>query len=170
MLLKPFAISVCMALTTAASLHAKPVERVTLVPIDHTPAQLVVVEEDGTEFVYSQADIEALGSYRLVTTTPWRAEAVMFEGGLLQDLLKKHDLDDAEAIRVIAENEFETILERDVWTNVSVLLATRVEGQPHSRRTRGPIQFVVSMDDYEGSEAVTERHLVWMVARIEPVR
>ena len=170
MLFKQFVIAAGMALTTATAMQAAPLEQVVLAPIDHVPAELVVVDEDGGEFFYSQADIEALGSYRLVTTTPWRAEAVVFEGGRLQDLLKKHGLDDAESIRVIAENEFETIFEHDVWSNIPILLATRVEGEPHSRRARGPIQFVVSMEDYEGSDVISERHLVWMVARIEPTR
>jgi hypothetical protein len=106
----------------------------------------------------------------MVTTTPWRSEETVFEGGLLQDLLRKHGLDQVGAIRVVAENEFESILESAVWEAAPILLATRVEGRPHSRRARGPIQFVVSMEDYDGSRVIEERHLVWMAARIEPIR
>lgn len=162
--------AVAFAALSAASVQAANLETVTLKPVRHAEAKLVVVDISGAETVYTPADIEALGAYRMVTTTPWRSEETVFEGGLLQDLLKRHGLENAGAIRVIAENEFESILEQDVWEAAPVLLATRVEGQPHSRRTRGPIQFVVSMDDYDGSNVIAERHLVWMASRIEPVK
>lgn len=145
------------------------VEWVVLEPVQFAEARLVVVDPTGAETSYTPAEIEALGTFRMVTTTPWRPEPAVFEGGLLQDLLKRHGLDQVTAIRVVAENEFESILEREVWHASPVLLATRVDGKPHSRRARGPIQFVVSMDDYDGSDIIAERHLVWMAARIEPV-
>ena len=143
-------------------------ERVALQPVQFAEATLVVIDSAGTETVYTPADIEALGTYRMVTATPWRETPAVFDGGLLQDLLTRHGLDGVPAIRVIAENEFESILEREVWQAAPVLLATRVDGSPHSRRTRGPIQFVVSMEDYNDSDVIAERHLVWMASRIEP--
>ena len=161
-------ISVVMLGAMANTALAAQPEPVTLAPMEHVPAQLVVVDIDGAEHVYTATDIEALGSYRLVTTTPWRDEPTLFEGGLLQDLLAAHGLTSMDAIQVTAENDFQTILERSVWENVPVVLATRVEGAPHSRRARGPIQFVVSDEVYGVSPHVAERHLVWMAARIEP--
>ena len=162
--------TIAVALAVGFSVQAANVERVDLEPLDHIEATLTVVDADGHETVYTPRDIEALGGYRMVTTTPWRSEETVFEGGLLQDLLEKHGLDQAGAIRVVAENEFESILESAVWEAAPILLATRVEGRPHSRRARGPIQFVVSMEDYDGSPVIEERHLVWMAARIEPIQ
>lgn len=162
--------SIALALVAGFSAQAANVEKVELEPLRHAAATLTVVDASGAETVYTPADIEALGAYRMVTTTPWRSEETVFEGGLLLDLLKKHGLDATGAIRVVAENEFESIIEHSVWEAAPILLATRVEGRPHSRRTRGPIQFVVSMDDYDGSPVIAERHLVWMAARIEPVQ
>ena len=74
---------------------------------------------------------------------------------------------DAEAITVTAENDFEVTIPREIWTELDVLVATRVDGAPHSRRARGPIQFVIEMDSYAASRVVREDHLVWMAARIE---
>ena len=162
--------TIAIAMSAGLSVYAADVERVDLEPVSHVDATLTVVDADGNETVYTPRDIEALGGYRMVTTTPWRSEETVFEGGLLQDLLVKHRLDQTGAIRVVAENEFESILESVVWEAAPILLATRVEGRPHSRRARGPIQFVVSMEDYDGSPVIEERHLVWMAARIEPIR
>ena len=162
--------TMAVAMVAGLSVQAANVETVDLEPIGHVDATLTVVDANGNETIYTPQDIEALGGYRMVTTTPWRNEETVFEGGLLQDLLRKHGLDQAAAIRVLAENEFESILESAVWEAAPILLATRVEGRPHSRRARGPIQFDVSMKDYGGSPVIEERHLVWMAARIEPIR
>ncbi|MBT8425579.1 MAG: hypothetical protein KJO67_11430 [Silicimonas sp.] len=106
----------------------------------------------------------------MVTKTPWRPEEAVFEGTTLQVLLRAHGLDGSEAIRVTAENDFQSIVEREVWEDVPILLATRVDGRPHTRRARGPIQFVIPDADYSSSDVAKEGHLVWMAARIEPVR
>lgn len=163
--------SICILLgllLNPVSAVASGVEPTTVEPIAYDNALLIVVDMEGKETAYTPADLEALGTYRLVTSTPWRPEPAEFVGALLQDLLKKHGLDKATAIRVLAENEFESVLEREVWEEAPILLATRVDGKPHSRRERGPIQFVVAAEDYVGASAIAERHLVWMAARIEP--
>jgi hypothetical protein len=157
---------IALVSSAASALAAQP-EPVTLPPIAHLPAELTVVDLSGQEHVYTPADLEALGSVRLTTTTPWRDEPAVFEGALLKDLLAAHGLDTVDAIQVVAENDFHTIVERSVWENVDVVLATRVDGRAHSRRTRGPIQFVVSDSVYMTSGHVQERHLVWMAARIQ---
>lgn len=158
---------IAFALSSAAAIAAPP-EPVSLEPIEHLPAELVVVDQAGTEHIYTPADLEQLGAYRLTTTTPWRDTPAVFEGASLRDLLERHGLADGDAILVVAENEFQTIIEREVWENVPMILATRVDGQAHSRRARGPIQFVVPDDIYSRGEHVFERHLVWMAARIQP--
>lgn len=75
-----------------------------------------------------------------------------------------------EAILVTAENDFTSVIPREVRLQHDVMLATRVDGQPHSRRARGPIQFVIDMDACENSTVAREGHLVWMAARIEAAR
>ncbi|NND17467.1 MAG: hypothetical protein HKN98_02710 [Silicimonas sp.] len=149
---------------------AAPPEPVVLAPIEHIDAQLVIVDMDGNEHVYTPDSLEAMGAFRVVTKTPWRPEEAVFEGTTLQVLLRAHGLDGSGAIRVTAENDFQSIVEREVWEDVPILLATRVDGRPHTRRARGPIQFVIPDADYSSSDVAKEGHLVWMAARIEPVR
>ena len=146
---------------------AQTLEPVTLEPMDLVTAELVVIGADGVEKRYSPEQLETLPTYRLRTTTPWRAEPADFDGVLLSDILKASGLDEVEAIRVTAENDFGSTLQRALWQHVPVLVATRVNGQPHTRRERGPIQFVIGAHDYAESGLATEAHLVWMAARIE---
>ena len=155
-----------MAGAIAAPVFAGP-QPVSLSPITHAPAELVIAGRDG-EHRYSPASLEALGAQRMVTITPWREEAATFEGVLLTDLLDAHGLSDVDAIRVTAENDYAVVIPADVWRNWDVLVATRVNGRPHSRRERGPIQFVFPMsDDRAAGTGEVVNHWVWMAARIE---
>ena len=52
-------------------------------------------------------------------------------------------------------------------SSVNILVATRVNGAAHTRRERGPIQFIIDMDEYNASELTSSSNLVWMAARIE---
>ncbi|MEL7115629.1 MAG: hypothetical protein AAGP08_08555 [Pseudomonadota bacterium] len=140
-------------------------EPVALEPIEHQAAQVVIVRPDGTEFAYSPAELEEFSTFRVRTTTPWREEPADFEGILLSELMEANGLQDAGAILVTAENDFTSTVPNDIWDEI--LVVTRVDGRAHSRRTRGPIQFVMESGTYNASATAREEHLVWMAARIE---
>lgn len=145
-------------------------QRVSLGELQHMSAQIVVVGANGASMSYTPADLERMPTYALRTTTPWREEPAEFEGILLRDLLESHGLATVEAIQVTAENEYSVTIPRAVWEETDILVATRVDGRAHTRRARGPIQFVIDMDSYLRSDIIREDHMVWMAARIEPVR
>lgn len=140
---------------------------VSLEPIQHAPASLTVVSKDGETTVYSPSDLENLTTFRIETVTPWREEAAIFDGVMLKELLQSSGLSEVSSIRVTAENDYAVTIPRALWESVPVLVATRANGKPLSRRERGPIQFVIGSDDYANSEIAVESHLVWMAARIE---
>lgn len=159
-----------LALLSPAAVHAAELEPVTLEPMRHADASLTVVASDGQTVTYTPDDLERFPTYRLVTTTPWREQPAAFEGVLLRDVLAASGLDTLDAINVVAENDYAAVVERTVWETTPVLVATRVDGKAHSRRARGPIQFIIDMDDYRANDLVlAERHMVWMAARIEPL-
>jgi hypothetical protein len=160
------------AVLTAVFLSVSPLAagqpvKVDLGPIDHKPATLVVVDVNGVETSYAPAELEQFTTYSIVTVTPWRSEPAEFSGVLLSDVLAAHGLDTVSAIRVTAENDYRTSLSRQVLDDVDILVATRVNGQPHNRRERGPIQFVIDADSFKRSQHTDESNLVWMAARIE---
>ncbi len=152
---------------SASSVFAGPPVEVELAPMTHAEATLLVVGADGAEIRYSPADLEGFTTYRMTTTTPWRDEPANFEGVLLADLLAASGLDGVDAIAVTAENDYSTVLTRALWESVDILVATRVDGRPHSRRARGPIQFVIDSETFNSSDLTSESNLVWMAARIE---
>ena len=76
-------------------------------------------------------------------------------------------MEDISELRIVAENDFAITMPREVWESIPILVATRVDGQAHTRRERGPIQFVMPMDLYESADNLREGYWVWMAARIE---
>ena len=147
---------------------ADEISPVTLDPITHQRASLRL--DNGTQQVtLSPAEREELETYRISTSTPWRAIAADFDGVLLRDVLALNDMQDLDAIRVLAENDYAVEIPNWVWRTHLVLIATRVDGAPHKRRERGPLQFVMLHDAYTNDPAMSEGYWVWMAAAIEPV-
>ena len=140
---------------------------VDLGPVTHQRATLTVVAPDGSKRVYAPADLERFPTYRLTTTTPWRETPTVFEGVMLRDVLSASGLVGPEGIIVSAEDNYSTPMSRAMIDAVDVMIATRVDGQPHRRRNRGPIQFVIDSEDFTRSDLASEAHFVWMVSRIE---
>jgi|GEM_PF-838146 hypothetical protein len=167
-----FKLAVCAALVSLASpgvsLASGP-SPVELTQITHRPASLTLVMPGGEQVEYTPAALEQLNTYEMTTRTPWRDDEAVFQGVLLRDLLERHGMADVKAIRVRAENDFTITMDRAVWEGESFLIATRVDGRPHSRRERGPIQFVLDWDAYRNSDVADENHLVWMAAEITVV-
>lgn len=146
------------------------VAQVALAPIELAASSLVVVADD-QEIHYSGQSLEALPTFQFTTSTPWRDAPARFEGVLLGDVLAAAGLADAQVIRVTAENDYAVEIPREVWTERPAMIATRVDGEPHSRRERGPLQFVFPMDaDPTTATHEFESYWVWMAARIERVR
>lgn len=141
---------------------------VTLAPMQHHAATLRVIDTTGASHDYSVAQLEEFPTYQIITTTPWREQAAVFEGIRLTDLLAAHGLSSIEGIEVIAENDYATRIEKSVWETDAILIATRVDGMPHTRRDRGPIQFVVPHDADDPDAVIGDRHLVWMASVIKP--
>ena len=147
--------------------QASDMEPVTLAPIVHLEATLTIVDANGVSHDYTPAQLEEFATYGMETTTPWRQEPARFEGILLIDLLAAHGLTDLDAIEVVAENDYKSKIERDAWMSGAFMIATRVDGMAHSRRVRGPLQFVVPAAAAEAG-IVLERHMVWMARTIQP--
>lgn len=143
-------------------------ERSALSHLVHLEAALQIEGRNGEVISYSPSELESFPTYRLETTTPWREVPAVFEGVLLADVLREHGLHSAGAIRMTAENDFNAVFDREVWEAAAFLIATRVDGRPHTRRARGPLQIVVAADDYQRIDIIGERHLVWSLSRIEP--
>lgn len=167
--MRHFLFSVSLAIVGASqAAFAGPMQQVELAPIDHMNASLVVRGANGVEVSYTPAQLEEFTTYSLTTATPWREEPAVFEGVLLGDILVENGFDRDVAISVTAENDYSTVLSAELLAAVDILVATRVNGKPHNRRERGPIQFVIEQNVFQTSDLTAESNFVWMAARIEP--
>ena len=164
-----FALTFSILAAMATPMFAEGLIPVDLAPMTHQTATLTLVTSDGTEANYTPAELEEFPTYTLTTTTPWREVPVKFDGVLLADVLAKHGLDSAASIIVTAENDYQTTFGHDLLQSVDILVATRANDKPHSRRDRGPIQFVIDADAFNSSSLTSESNFVWMAARIEAV-
>lgn len=161
-----YACALIFGLGFSAAATAGPVD-IELNPIKHNRAELVVVGTQGPKS-YDQDALENISPVRLTTVTPWREAPAAFDGVLLTDLLAENGLSDVSAINVVAENDYVVRIPSEVWKKWPIVVATRVNGRPHSRRARGPIQFVMPMsDDAAAGSMGNENYWVWMAARIE---
>lgn len=149
--------------------HAAEPRPVTLDPATHRAASLSVTGVDGLVVTYAPSDLENMPTYAMETTTPWRQDMTLFEGVLLKDVLAASGLMDVEVIEVLAENDYAITIPDDVWELAPVMVATRANGKPLTRRDRGPLLFVIPAEYFARHDVITNSHLVWMAASIAPV-
>ncbi|MGC3939626.1 hypothetical protein ACOTTU_17620 [Roseobacter sp. EG26] len=161
-----YAAAAALLMLSQTALAGKPVPA-ELGPINHAEATLVIVDGDGNEVSYSPAELEKFATYSLTTKTPWREKPAEFEGVMLSEILAAHGLDSAASILVTAENDYSTTMSQELLKSVDILVATRVDGRAHSRRARGPIQFIIDAETFAASALTSESNYVWMAARIE---
>lgn len=163
-MLRAFLTSALLAATPALAMEPVDVEKTRFAKAELT------VKSGERDFSFSPAELEELGTYTITTDTPWRETPAEFVGIRLTDLLDATGLQDASALRVIAENDYAITMDRDVWMNHDLLIATRVDGRGHTRRARGPIQFVFNMSENPATaDQDFQSNWVWMAARIEAV-
>lgn len=157
---------VSMTLVVPTIVHALEYEPVVLNSIAHLNASLTVIDAQGSAHTYTIPELETFPAYRLTTTTPWRNDETEFTGVRLFDVLARHNLQDASEIRVIAENNYASVLPNEVWTSGNILIATRANEAPIPRRARGPILFVAPATVVGPDNIIHDKHLVWMAMSI----
>ncbi|HXH02674.1 MAG TPA: molybdopterin-dependent oxidoreductase [Candidatus Competibacteraceae bacterium] len=162
-----FAISL-LPLQSPGSDTALP-QPVSLPPLESTAVVLTVSTDHGSKR-YSLPQIEALGLYRVTTSTFWPEDNGTYEGVLLAALLADAGLADGPAVRIAALDDFSQIIPREDWQRWPLLLATRRDGQPMSIRNKGPLRLIYPRDaDSRLSDPAYRLRWVWMVNAIEPV-
>lgn len=120
--------------------------------------------------ILSLAELEALGMYRVQTATFWPADDGVYEGPLLRDVLRAASLDGVKAIRVTGLDGFSQRVPREDWQRWPLMLATRRDGEPMSRRSKGPFRIIYPRDMHADLKDPSYRlRWVWLIERIEAV-
>lgn len=158
--------AVTAAITFSAAAHG--LEPVSLPSTEAVVA--FVVTSNGVDSPVTVPELEALGLYRVTTESPWEVGDLTFEGVLFSDVVAYLGLGDATALRIRALDDYAQEVPRDDWVDKPLILATRQDGEPLTRRTQGPSRLVYPLSEYPGYEpTVQDDRWVWLIRRIERV-
>ena len=157
-----------MAVLPAPVGHAGEAPRpVALTPLMVREPELTIAWPTGRK-AYALPDLEALGLWRVNTSSFWPTDHGPYEGPLLADVLRHVGLADVSAIRVSARDGFSEVIPRADWERWPIILATRCAGHPMAIRDKGPIRIIYPRDMAEEMKEIVYRlRWVWMVSSIE---
>jgi hypothetical protein len=92
------------------------------------------------------SDIEALGTARIVTTTPWHDGEVTFEGVPMSRLMEAVGANGTVAF-VHALNNYSSEVPLSDFTRFEPILAYKMDGQEMSIADKGPLFIIYPYDD-----------------------
>lgn len=121
----------------------------------------------GNEAHFDKAMLEALTQRNTQTSTPWHDGVVNFSGPLGRALLEAVDAE-GDQMKVVALNDYSSMVPVSDFYDHEVILAMRANGQPLRIRDHGPLFIIYPFD--ENSALLNEEILtrsVWQVKRIE---
>lgn len=95
--------------------------------------------------VFDLAMLEALPQKSFVTNTPWDKQPTKFTGPLLRDVLAAAQAT-GTTLTALALNDYKTSIPVDDARQFDVIVAHRINDQPISVRTKGPLFIVYPFD------------------------
>lgn len=154
-------LALMMAVFPALALEV-PKERVVL-----TVSGQLGVKNRGQTAVWDMAMLEALPQTRFTTTTPWDNGPVTFSGPLLRDVLAAVQAR-GTTLRATALNDYRITIPASDAASFDVIVATRMNDQPMSVRTKGPLFIVYPFDSRAELKSTTyfERS-IWQLRSLE---
>ena len=121
----------------------------------------------GKEINLTLPDIEAMGTARIVTTTPWHDGKVTFEGVPMSELMEAVGAEGTTAF-VLALNNYGTDIPLSDFASFEPILAYKMDGQYMEVADKGPLFIIYPYDDNAKlkSELYYSRS-AWQVRSIE---
>lgn len=154
-----------LMLPAAAFADSKP-QQIDLEPMPPSADVLTITAANGEVFEYDTSALEAMDTYRIVQDSQWHGDNAAYDGVLLTDLLQAHGLEDAAAIRVVAEDDYAVTFPREGIRETPILIATRVNDRSMTRRARGPFFFVLDHEAVRRARHLGEQHHIWYARQI----
>ena len=152
------------ALVALLAMHfvAKSVDAQTVLTVDN-------VADDVPPTEYTLEDLDMLTQVTVRTSNEFVDGMQSFSGPLVSDVLGRAGVQSGpRTARFIAINEYEVSVEVEELFAYEIILATRMDGELLSRRTKGPVWLIYPMSDYpELQDARFNARLIWQLERIE---
>lgn len=123
----------------------------------------------GGKAVFDMAMLEALPQTTFTTSTPWDDRPIRFSGPLLRDVLAAVQAGaQANGLKATALNDYRIQIPVADAKRFDVIMATRLDGQPMSVRTRGPLFIVYPFDSRPELQGATyyERS-IWQLKSLD---
>ena len=138
-----------------------------LLPMAAQAYELKIVNGDGEVLQsLSQVEIEAMGTEKLETVTPWTEGNNVFEGVPLAKLIAAQD--GGGDVTVVSMDDYVAEIPRARLDRHDPLVATRMNGEPLTLENKGPFWI---MFDFDGADSASHPELrtmaVWHLMEIE---
>lgn len=132
-------------------------------------AQTILTVMDGEEVVaeFDREELAELESAEVLTDNDYVEEKTLFTGPLLRDMFTDPPLAPEDELHLTALNDYTVVIPASDALDYDVILATHMDGQPMSVRSKGPIWVIYPMSDHaELSEAAYNDRLIWQLAKV----
>ena len=117
---------------------------------------------------FSLEELAALPQVTVRTENEFSDGVVAYRGPLVRDVLSKLGLDRLERVRFVAANDYYVDIPTDDFRTYDAILAMEADGEPLSRREKGPLWLMYPISDHsELRDPEYLRRLIWQVVRIE---
>lgn len=133
--------------------------------------RLTVIGRDGTQTLFTDADLDRLDPKTIDTTTYWTDGVQHFEGVLLRDVLAVAGIDPTLAdarLEAVAHNDFTVVIPLADAVEWDVILARRMNGKALTLRDKGPLWIVYPRDQHEALRVGDYNHRwVWQLRQLK---
>lgn len=160
------AIVTVILLTHSPHSQAETLEPAPANPILTITGSIGATHQNGAA-LFDIAMLEKIGLKTLETKTPWTEGVTRFEGVLMRDLMAAVK---AQGKTVIASaiNDYKSEIPLSDFTEMDVILATRIAGQPLSIRDKGPLWIIYPFDAVPNiNDEVHYNRCVWQLIHFE---
>jgi len=121
---------------------------------------------NGEAVDFTLAELEALGTASITTSSPWESNAITFTGVPLATLMRVVGAT-GEKAAIVALNKYRTEIPVSDFTDHGVILASRKNGEPMPISDKGPLFVVYPFDDKpELNTEVYHSRSAWQVRSI----
>ncbi|MCZ0964389.1 molybdopterin-dependent oxidoreductase [Paracoccus benzoatiresistens] len=120
----------------------------------------------GDEAKFDRAMLEALGTTKITTKTPWYEQAVTFEGVSFKALME-YVGGEGTNVNAIALNDYGTSIPMSDIQQTGMILAMKLNGQDMEVRDKGPIFVIYPYDsDPEYQTQTYYARSAWQVTKL----
>ena len=120
------------------------------------------------EIRFSRADLEALEQATIKTGNPFIDTVAEFRGPSAHQIVDMIGRAGASHVRLIAANDYYVEVEIAELEKYRPVLAIAMDGEPLSRRDKGPVWLMYPIDSYpELQDSVYNSRLIWQLRTIE---